>query len=67
MWETGIRRSDLAIRKTGACERATGDALEVVVREGLDGFWVHLDVDVLDDDLMPAVDYQTPGVCRGRS
>ncbi|MFE5661174.1 arginase family protein [Streptomyces sp. NPDC056517] len=26
-----------------------------------DGFWVHLDVDVLDDAIMPAVDYRQPG------
>jgi arginase len=25
------------------------------------GFWVHLDVDVLDDAVMPAVDYRLPG------
>jgi arginase len=25
------------------------------------GFWVHLDVDILDDALMPAVDYRQPG------
>ncbi|GGT16599.1 arginase family protein [Streptomyces chromofuscus] len=25
------------------------------------GFWVHLDVDVLDDAVMPAVDYRQPG------
>ncbi|GAA1503312.1 arginase family protein [Streptomyces albidochromogenes] len=25
------------------------------------GYWVHLDVDVLDDALMPAVDYRLPG------
>lgn len=24
-------------------------------------FWLHLDVDVLDDTIMPAVDYRTPG------
>jgi arginase len=27
----------------------------------LEGFWVHLDVDVLDDTLMPAVDHHHPG------
>jgi arginase len=27
----------------------------------LAGFWVHLDVDVLDDAVMPAVDYRLPG------
>jgi arginase len=25
------------------------------------GYWVHLDVDVLDDAVMPAVDYRLPG------
>jgi arginase len=25
------------------------------------GFWVHVDADVLDDEIMPAVDYRTPG------
>ena len=27
----------------------------------LDGFWIHLDVDVLDPEVMPAVDSPTPG------
>jgi arginase len=34
---------------------------DTVSRPGTEGFWVHLDVDVLDDGLMPAVDYRTPG------
>ena len=32
-----------------------------VVREDLAGFWIHLDADVLDDAIMPAVDYRMPG------
>jgi len=28
---------------------------------GLAGFWIHLDADVLDDAVMPAVDYRLPG------
>ncbi len=36
-------------------------ALERLSRDELDGFWVHLDVDVLDDRIMPAVDYRSPG------
>ena len=28
--------------------------------DGPAGFWVHLDVDVLDDAVMPAVDYRLP-------
>jgi arginase len=32
-----------------------------VSRPELAGFWVHLDADVLDDAVMPAVDYRIPG------
>jgi arginase len=30
-------------------------------KPNLDGFWVHLDVDVLEDQVMPAVDSRQPG------
>ncbi len=33
----------------------------VVGAPGLDGYWVHLDVDVLDPSVMPAVDSPDPG------
>jgi arginase len=36
-------------------------ALRAVTTSGLKGFWLHFDVDVLDDSLMPAVDYREPG------
>lgn len=36
-------------------------ALERIARPELDGFWIHLDVDVLDPGLMPAVDSPEPG------
>jgi arginase len=36
-------------------------ALSVVERPELDGFWIHLDADVLDPTVMPAVDSQEPG------
>jgi len=36
-------------------------ALAVLDGGQLDGFWIHLDVDVLDDAVMPAVDYRMPG------
>jgi arginase len=35
--------------------------LEKVMAENLDGFWVHLDLDVLNDDIMPAVDSRQAG------
>ena len=45
--------------------QGTGYTLEqaaaTLTRSDLEGFWVHLDVDVLDDALMPAVDYRHPG------
>ncbi|UOE42790.1 arginase family protein [Agromyces larvae] len=37
-----------------------GRVLDVVAAEGLDGFWVHVDVDVLDPRWMPAVDSPDP-------
>jgi arginase len=39
---------------------AVAQALDVVT-SGTDGFWVHLDADVLDDTVMPAVDYRNAG------
>ncbi len=40
---------------------AAHDALRHLLRQPLDGCWVHVDVDVLDDAVMPAVDYHLPG------
>lgn len=34
--------------------------LDHVNKERLTGFWIHFDVDVLNDDLMPAVDSRSP-------
>lgn len=34
-------------------------------RSNLDGFWIHLDCDALDDTIMPAVDYRLPGGLSG--
>jgi arginase len=40
-----------------AAEQAAG----LLRRNEIAGFWIHLDADVLDDALMPAVDYRLPG------
>jgi arginase len=57
-----IRAFDLAqVRATGV-EVAVRAAVEALtVPAGRAGYWIHLDVDVLDDGLMPAVDYRMPG------
>jgi arginase len=59
---TGIHLFELdALRRRGMAAVAA-DALAVVTRPELEaGFWLHLDADVLDDAVMPAVDYRQPG------
>ena len=47
------------LRRLGASEAARA-AIAHLCRPDLDGFWIHLDVDVLDDAIMPAVDYRMP-------
>lgn len=42
-------------------ESAARHGLAHLEKPGLDGFWIHLDVDVLDPQLMPAVDSPDPG------
>jgi len=32
-----------------------------LLKDELDGFWIHLDADVCDDSIMPAVDYPPDG------
>jgi arginase len=48
-----------AVRKLGV-DRAARQAVERLTREGLDGFFIHIDADCLSDDIMPAVDYRLP-------
>jgi arginase len=52
---------DLQAVREGGVEGAALAALSRLTREGgPGGFWIHLDVDVLDDAIMPAVDYRLP-------
>jgi arginase len=58
--EAGIRDwSALAVIADPA--GAAAGVLEHLHRDELDGFWVHLDVDILDAEVMPAVDSPDPG------
>jgi arginase len=59
--DTAIAVIDLATVRDRGLERTVGDALERIDRPDLDGFWIHVDCDVLDDAVMPAVDYRLPG------
>ena len=59
--DTAITVIDFAeVRKCGASE-VTHRAIEDLCRPEIVGIWVHLDADVLDDAVMPAVDYRMPG------
>lgn len=42
-------------------KKAASLAIDKFVKNDISGFWIHLDVDVLDDSIMPAVDYRLPG------
>jgi arginase len=58
--DTGIGIINLnALRECGASATARR-ALDRLTTPQLDGFWIHLDADVLDDAIMPAVDYRMP-------
>ena len=59
--DTSITVIDLPTLRERGVERAASDALERLVRPDLDGFWIHVDCDALDDTVMPAVDYRLPG------
>ncbi len=59
--DTAITVIDLpAIRRDGS-PYAAERALAHLESQSVEGFWIHLDVDVLDDSLMPAVDYRLRG------
>ncbi|MFI9759383.1 arginase family protein [Streptomyces sp. NPDC051963] len=49
-----------AVRELGAAAAARR-AVELLAAGGAAGYWVHLDVDVLADAVMPAVDYRLAG------
>jgi arginase len=48
------------LRRLGP-EEVAGRAVATLAGRGVEGFWVHVDADVLDPELMPAVDSPEPG------
>lgn len=62
--ETAIHSFDLEqVRKIGVVT-AVEQGIEKLRRNSLKGIWVHFDADVLNDDVMPAVDYRWPDGLR---
>jgi arginase len=58
--DTTIRRHDLVALRRGGIDQIATETLATFASPGLDGFWIHVDVDVLDSQLMPAVDSPQP-------
>jgi arginase len=55
-----LRSCDLESVRQMGIDLAAESAIAHLTRSELDGFFVHLDVDCLNDDIMPAVDYRIP-------
>jgi arginase len=58
--DSGINVMDLAATHAMGAEGAAARAVEHLSAPDIAGFWIHLDADVLDDAIMPAVDYRMP-------
>ena len=59
--ETAIHALELAeVRELGAAAAAE-QAVGILRRNDVEGFWIHVDADVLDEAVMPAVEYHLAG------
>jgi len=61
VYETNMHVFDLEKVHRLGITHAASLAIEKLMNDDLAGFWIHLDVDVLDDEIMPAVDYRLDG------
>jgi arginase len=57
----GIHEIGLAAVRRMGIMAAAAEAMRHLARPDLDGFFLHVDADALDDAIMPAVDYRLPG------
>jgi len=61
VYETNMNVFDLERVNTLGITHAASLAIEKLMNDDLAGFWIHLDADVLDDAIMPTVDYRLDG------
>lgn len=59
--DTDIRLFELEDVRARGIDPVATEATQYLSSSQLAGFWMHLDADVLDDAIMPAVDYRQPG------
>lgn len=62
--DTAIHAFDFASVREGGAAVVAEHAAGILQRKAIKGFWIHLDADVLDDAVMPAVDYRLVGGLR---
>ena len=58
---TAINLFPLDVVRRVAVAAAAEESAKILRESGVEGIWIHLDADVLDDRIMPAVDYRLPG------
>jgi arginase len=58
---TNMQVYDLSRVKELGIKDASSLATKKLLENEVDGFWIHLDADVLNDSIMPAVDYRLEG------
>jgi arginase len=59
--DTAIHLFELADVRQLTAPVAAEHGVDLLRRQGVERFWIHVDADVLDDAVMPAVDYRLPG------
>jgi arginase len=59
--DTNMQVYNLSHVKKLGITNASSLAIRKLLENEIDGFWIHLDADVLDDSIMPAVDYRLEG------
>ncbi|MPY87353.1 MAG: hypothetical protein GEU99_05480 [Luteitalea sp.] len=68
-WQQRLSRTRMtlytldALRRAGIADRIRHELTKLQAKN-VDGFWIHVDVDVLDDAVMPAVDSRQPDGLR---
>lgn len=59
--DTDITVLDLEEIQATGVEMVVGKITSRMKNAGIDGYWIHFDTDVIDDEENPAVDYRLPG------
>lgn len=61
IFETAITLFDLDHARHIGIRQTASEGLAVLEAHGVEGIWIHLDADILDSEVMPAVDSPQPG------